>query len=288
MTKKHPFLVGIVLMGIIFLTYMFCAFVFSSRAGLLSEKVGVIFINGEITDPKLALEQIESVSENEQIKSVVIRIDSPGGSVAGTQEIFSAILTLKKKKPVVATLGSIATSGGYYIACAADKIVANPGTLTGSISAVMFFQNFQGLMKKIGVERSVIKSGKFKDIGSPVRKMTKEEAVLLQGVIDDVSSQFVSAVATSRKLKETDVKSIADGRIFTGRQAKLIGLVDELGGLNEAIDISAKLAGMTGKPKVIRLEKKSNRIVEYFFRDVAESFNRSIGAVAQPSILYRF
>src|SRR5215831_9097385 len=190
--------------------------------------------------------------DNPSVAAVVVRINSPGGLVGPTQEIFSAVQRVRAAgKPVVASLGAVAASGGYYVAVAANRILASPGTLTGSIGVVMQFANVEGLLKKVGVEYVVVKAGAFKDLGSFARTMKPEERQVLQALLDDVYGQFVTAVAEHRGLDRKTVLGFADGRIYSGQQAKALKMVDDLGGLEEAIAAAAKLAGVTGKPKVI-------------------------------------
>ncbi|MEK7881108.1 MAG: signal peptide peptidase SppA [Deltaproteobacteria bacterium] len=179
---------------------------------------------------------------------------SPCPSVASlsySQEIYAELKKLKAEKKVVASMGAVAASGGYYIASATDKIVANPGTITGSIGVIIQFVNAEEFLKKVGLQGRVIKSGKFKDTGSPLRDMSEEERVYLQSVIDDVHGQFIEAVSTGRGIKKEEVAKLADGRIFTGSQALKLGLVDKLGTMEDAIDLGAELAGISGKPSVV-------------------------------------
>ena len=186
------------------------------------------------------------------VRAVVLRINNPGGVVAPTQEIFNAVRRLREaKKPVVASLGSVAASGGYYVAVAADRIYASPGTLTGSIGVVMQLANLEGLLKKVGVEYVVVKAGAYKDVGNIARPMTPEERRILQALLDDVYDQFVTAVAEGRGLDPQVVRGFAEGRIYSGRQAQGLKMVDELGGLEEAIEAAAKMAGLPAKPRVI-------------------------------------
>jgi protease-4 len=186
------------------------------------------------------------------VRAVVLRINSPGGVVAPTQEIFNAVRRLREaKKPVVASLGSVAASGGYYVAVAADRIYASPGTLTGSIGVVMQLANLEGLLKKVGVEYVVVKAGAYKDVGNIARAMTPEERRILQALLDDVYDQFVTAVAEGRGLDPQVVRGFAEGRIYSGRQAQGLKMVDDLGGLEEAIEAAAKMAGLPAKPRVI-------------------------------------
>ena len=190
----------------------------------------------------------------EQVKAVVLRINSPGGTVGASQELHAAVLKLREKGiPVVASMGDVAASGGVYIALAADKIVANPGTITGSIGVIIRTANAQELFHKVGVSAEVVKSGPFKDILSPYRSLTPDERALLQGMIDDAYRQFVEAVAAGRGLAPEQVRPFADGRIFTGRQAKELGLVDELGGLQTAVELAGKVAGIEGMPRTVEL-----------------------------------
>lgn len=239
----------------------------------LHDKVAVMEIQGVILDPADITQEIRDLSERDDVKAVVVRIDSPGGAVGPSQEIYSEIVRLKQKKTVVASMGAIAASGGYYAAVAANRIVANPGTITGSIGVIIEFMNAEELLNKIGLKGYVVKSGRYKDVGSPLRKMEKDEKDLLQGVIDDVNGQFIRAVATGRNMKEEDVAKIADGRIFSGAQARERGLVDRLGDLTDAINLSAELAGIKGKPYVIYPQKKALGLWKTLF---GESINKNI------------
>ena len=231
------------------------------------DRVALIRVEGVILDAQATISELKQYSENPLVKAIVLRIDSPGGGVVPSQEIHDAVKRVKNKsnKAVIASMGTVAASGGYYIAAATDRIIANPGTLTGSIGVIMEMANFEGLLKKVGVEGVVIKSGRFKDVGSPLRKMSDEERKLLQSVMDDVHHQFIEAVADGRSLEVSEVEPLADGRIYTGRQAKEARLVDELGDLDDAIHIAADIAGMEGEPKVIEPRKR------FSFRDIIES-----------------
>ena len=188
----------------------------------------------------------------------MLRIDSPGGGVVPSQEIYAEVLKARTegRVKIVASMGNLAASGGYYIAAATDKIVANPGTLTGSIGVIMELANVQGLLEKVGVQSVVIKSGKHKDLASPFRTMSPEERALLQDVLDDVHDQFIQAVATGRAMKVEQVRDLADGRIFTGRQARAAKLVDELGDLQDAIKLAARMVGIAGEPRVVETRKR--------------------------------
>ncbi|MBI4043023.1 MAG: signal peptide peptidase SppA [Deltaproteobacteria bacterium] len=231
-----------------------------SRATLvLSSGVGIVEVEGVILNPTTILEQLEEYRAARGIEAVVLKINTPGGSVGAVQEIYDKVLEVKTEKPVVAALGAIAASGGYYVATAANKIISNPGAITGSIGVIMKFADAGKLLEWMKVRPYNIKSGKYKDIGSPDRMMTEEERRLLQGVIRDSHEQFVEAVIEGRGLDRDDVAEIADGRIFTGRQAQKIGLVDKLGSLREAIKLAAEVAGIKGEPKVVYPPKKQKR-----------------------------
>jgi len=279
--KKHPVILGIFILafiGIVFFTLIYFLSLSKKGGSSLSfqEKVGVARIEGIIADNRDVIEQIEELSEDDDIKAVVLRIDSPGGGVAASQEIYQAVRRLQAKKKVVVSMGSVAASGGYLIAVAADRIVANPGTITGSISAVMHFADVQELMRKVGVRSSVIKSGKFKDIGSPVREMTAEEKRLIQDIVDDIYDQFVRTISEDRKIPMEKILGLADGRIFSGRQALQLKLVDELGGLQDAVLIAGRMAGIEGKPAVVFTEKKKTGLWRYLIESAASALSGEI------------
>ncbi len=222
-------------------------------------KVAIVEVDGIIgvgpdrsADADAIVRTLAEYRDNPSVAAVVLRINSPGGVVGPTQEIFSAVQRVRAaRKPVVASLGAVAASGGYYVAVAANRIVASPGTLTGSIGVVMQLANIEGLLKKVGVDYVVVKAGAYKDIGSFARPMKPEERQVLQALLDDVYGQFVTAVAEHRGLDRKAVLGFADGRIYSGQQARALKMVDDLGGLEEAIEAAAKLAGIPGKPKVI-------------------------------------
>ena len=222
-------------------------------------KVAVVEVEGVIgteaskgLDTEDIVRTLREYRDDPAIRAVVLRINSPGGVVAPTQEIATAVRRLREaKKPVVASLGSVAASGGYYVAVAADRIYASPGTLTGSIGVVMQLANVEGLLKKVGVEYVVVKAGAYKDVGNFARPMTPEERRILQSLLDDVYDQFIGAVAEGRGLEAQAVRGFAEGRIYSGRQAHGLKMVDELGGLEDAVEAAAKMAGLPGKPKVV-------------------------------------
>jgi protease-4 len=247
------FIIFVVIPILIVLGYV----IWDKKEGLKTgPQVGVLLVRGLITDSREYIEGLKSFRENSRVKAIVLRVDSPGGGVSAAQEIYREVEKTKAVKPVVASLGSMATSGGYYISCVATKVVANPGTVTGSIGAIAVFPNFEKLFEKIGYSTVVIKSGEFKDIGNPARSMTPEEETLLRDTILEVHDQFVKDVARARGMEEASVRQIADGRILTGAKAKNLGLVDELGNLQDAIELAKTLGHIEGKPEVIYYEKK--------------------------------
>jgi len=225
--------------------------------GVFGARVAIVELEGTIVDVDDLLRELKAHRDNPLVKAVVLRINSPGGVVGPTQELHAAVMRLREAgKPVVASLGAVAASGGYYVAVAADRIYANPGTLTGSIGVIFQLPNVDGLMKKVGVDYVVVKAGRYKDIGNIARPMAPEERRILQTLLDDVHAQFIAAVATGRKLDPTEVVGFADGRIVSGAQAKDLHMVDALGGLEEAVDGAATLAGLSRPPRVIGPRRK--------------------------------
>ncbi len=224
---------------------------------IFGERIALVELEGVIVDVGELVRELKGHRDNPAVRAVVIRINSPGGVVAPTQELHTALRRLREAgKPVVASLGAVAASGGYYVAVAADRIYANPGTLTGSIGVIMQLANVHDLLKKVGVDYVVVKAGQYKDIGSFARPMTPEERRVLQTLLDDVHGQFIAAVAAGRRLERAQVVQFADGRIVSGGQAKALGMVDALGGLEDAIDGAATLAGLPKPPRVVGPRRK--------------------------------
>lgn len=255
MKKRRVFIV----LGIIVALFFLVLILRSMNGGTsIGPKVAVIDITGIITKSDATIKLLHTYRDDPSIKAIVIRIDTPGGSVAPVQEIYSELQ--KIEKPIVASMGGTAASGGYYVACAADTIMANPGTLTGSIGVIMQFTRMKGLYDKIGLEHQVIKSGEFKDTGSPFRRLTEEEQKVLQATVDNVYNQFVDTIFEARQshLSRSEIAELADGRIFSGQQALDLKLLDRLGNLPEAIELAGELANIDGKPKVVRKEKKTS------------------------------
>ncbi|MBN2429492.1 MAG: signal peptide peptidase SppA [Deltaproteobacteria bacterium] len=266
--RKRPFVMALGVFGAIFLFFVALgALITLSNGGFssfLGEKVGVIEVNGVIVSSKKTLSQLDGFQNNASIKAIVLRIDSPGGSVGPSQEIFEELKKAAKVKPLVVSMGSVAASGGYYIAVPAQRIFSNPGTLTGSIGVIMEFLNVEELSRKVGFTSKVLKSGENKDIGSPLHPMRPGQEKILQELIQDVHLQFMEAVAENRKMELDAVRTLADGRVFSGRQALEAGLVDELGNLRDAVEYAAKLGGISGEPRVVYPPEDEKSLLDYF------------------------
>jgi len=243
---------------------------------MFGEKVGVLEVKGVIANVQPTIEELAKFRRDGSVKAVVVRIESPGGGVSPSQELYQEIRRTVREKPVVVSMGSVAASGGYYIACAAQKIYANPGTITGSIGVILQFTNFEELLRKIGFRMEVVKSGPYKDVGNPGREMTAEEKVYLQEMVDNVHQQFVRDVARGRRMKVEKVREVADGRIFTGEQAMELGLVDELGNLKDAINAAAKMAAIEGEPKIVYPEKEKKSVFDYLFDRITEKIANNV------------
>ncbi|HXN06667.1 MAG TPA: signal peptide peptidase SppA [Nitrospiria bacterium] len=260
--SERSFLKGCLIffgVAILFLAAVYWVFRITEGGGpVVGDRLALVRIEGVILDSSETIEELKKFSENPSVKGILIRINSPGGAVVPSQEIYEEIrkIQTETKKKIIVSMGTVAASGGYYIASASDRIIANPGTLTGSIGVIMELMTVEGLFKKVGLESVVIKSGARKDVGSPFRAMTKEEREYLQTVIDDIQGQFIDAVAHGRGMKREEVAALADGRIFTGKQALKNKLVDELGDLEDAIKVAGKMAGISGVPKVVETPKK--------------------------------
>jgi len=235
--------------------------------------VGLVEVVGPIESSDEPVRLLNKYRDSRSVKAIVLRVESPGGGVAASQEIYEAVWRARDRKPVVCSMGEVAASGGYYIACACDTIVANPGTLTGSIGALMEFLNAEELIKKVGLRFEVVKAGEVKDVGSFSRRMTPAERAMLQAMLDDVHLQFMEAVADGRGIEMDSLRPYADGRVFTGRQAWHLGLVDTLGTLDDAISIAGKMGGLKDPPRVIRERKRRKSLYDLLF-DVGETASK--------------
>ncbi|MBS3783723.1 MAG: signal peptide peptidase SppA [Anaerolineae bacterium] len=264
------------------------------------DAVAVVRLDGSITagsqdflttagiTPDRVRSLLDRASADPSIKAVVVRVNSPGGSVVASDEIYRTLLSYGK--PVVISMGDTAASGGYYIACGGDYVMAHPDTLTGSIGVISQFLNVEGLLDKVGVEPVIITTGPYKDIGTPYRDMTEEEREIWQEILDQIYEDFVAVVAEARNLPREDVREIADGSIFTGRQAQELGLVDEVGTRQDAIDKAAELATIEGEPRVIELRSQPtflDMVYSFQARSIVPTLEEITGWAGTPSLQFR-
>ncbi len=259
--------IGAVFVSFVLLIVVIAGLVGNSASIPIGDRIGVVQVIGPIVSSDKTVREIVEFAKDDSIDAVILRVDSPGGGVGPSQEIYTEVERLAGIKPVVVSMGAVAASGGYYVAAPADQIVANPGTITGSIGVIMGFTNYEELLEKIGLRNSVVKSGKHKDLGSPIRPMTDEDRAILQALIDDVHRQFVNAIASGREMEVERVLALADGRIFSGKQAKELGLVDELGNFRDAVFLAASLANIKGEPRLVYPRKEKPDFFEYFMQE---------------------
>ncbi len=299
MDRRATWVLGIVFGGLFLCLFGFLALIFmavqggGSRSGAslgVGDRVGVIEVVGPIMDSRQFLDDLKAFEEADHIKAIVIRVDSPGGGVAPSQEMYEAIKRARQTKKIYSSMGSLAASGGYYIAAATEKIYANPGTMTGSIGVIMQQPNVEGLLRWAGVSMNTITAGKLKDSGSPFRAMTVDERSYLESMLKDVHEQFIAAVANGRGLEVEAVRPHADGRVFTGRQAKDMKLVDELGGLQDAVTELGRSAGIKGTPEV-EYPARKRKFLEELLGEEANALMggaaRALGRLEGPSLEYR-
>lgn len=245
------------------------------------DRVGVIEILGPIVESRRALEDLKRFREDETIRAIVIRIDSPGGAVGPSQEIYREVRKTVPAKPVAVSMGTVAASGGYYVAAGAPLIVANPGTITGSIGVIMGFANYRELLEKIGLVPIVVKSGEYKDVGSPVRPMEEEERAFLEAFVKKIHRQFIEDVAEGRKMEVARVEKLADGRIFTGSESKELGLVDRLGNLTDTVEWAGRMAGIEGRIATVYARERRLSLLEWL-RSEASLLMRELTARLEP------
>jgi len=299
MARKRDIIIGVIIACSFLIAFGFfslmMAGLFSAGNGIsisgFSGNVGVIELFGVISDASAApvIKQIDKWASSGSIKAIVLHVNSPGGAVAPSQEIYDAVLRAREQKPVVASMASVAASGGYYVACAADRIIANPGTLTGSIGVILQFHTFEVLLRKIGLETETVKSGELKDVGTYSRDMTEEEELMLRGVVMDTYEQFVEAVAEGRSKTKDEIYPLADGSIFTGLQAYNLGLVDTLGGLHEAVNLAAALAGVEGEPTIVRPIERRKMDIWDVLGGLAEKLDNTVEEqVSGPQLLFLY
>lgn len=284
-TKKVLLLVGGCFLGLVLLfagSMLFAKLLFSDRekSFVSGPGIGLVEVKGMIVDSSEPIRQLRHFAKKDSVKAVVLRIDSPGGVVGPSQEIYEEVRKLAAKKKVVVSMGSLAASGGYYIAAPASVIYANPGTITASIGVLIKFSNLEGLFGKLGVSSTTIKTGTFKDAGAPDRSLSPEDRAMFQSLIDSTHEQFVKAVAEGRKLPVDEVRRIADGRVLSGEQAKALKLVDKLGNLPDAVEEAGRLAGISGEPSIILPPKKRANLLEMLAEGAEEKFNGVLNKAA--------
>ena len=284
--KKRPFLLASLTIGAIFLCFSLIVLavgVLSGRSLVmpLGDKIGILEVRGTIIDAQLIVDQVDNFRQNNAIKAVVLRIDSPGGGVAPSQEIHAELTRLAKEKPLIVSMGSVAASGGYYLAVAGEHLFANPGTITGSIGVIMSFPDYRELMGKVGVKTEVVKSCQYKDIGSSSRELSQADRELLQGMIDNVQAQFVQGISDGRDISLDRLRPYVDGRLLTGQQALAVGLIDELGTLSDAIRYAAKKVGLGDNPGLIYPEPEQTDFMDKLLQGVA---NRYLGVNLRQKI----
>ncbi len=294
----NKIIIGIILFSVfMFVIFMFIIFfaVMRGSDGYLLDKyslvgrVAIIDVKGVIEDSGEIVRQLNKYEDDSSVKALVLRIDSPGGGVAASQEIYEGVLEFKDSgKSVIASMGAMAASGGYYIACAADTILANPGSLTGSIGVIFSFPTFEKLMNTIGIKLEVFKSGKLKDVGNYSREVTPEERKMLQAAIDDTYEQFIDVVSETRELDLEEVQKLADGSIFTGRQAIELGLIDELGTLNDAISIAGELADLGDDPRTVKESIRRRPLLWEYAKNLVGLGGDVLNKGLWPYIEYRY
>ena len=268
-----------------FLIFFICASaLFSLANGEMDTEsgIGVVEIKGTIESADQTVRNIQTFKEDENVKAILVRIDSPGGSVSASQEMVEAIQSIKK--PVVISMGDMAASGGYYVACAGPTIYANSGTLTGSIGVISQVMNFKDLMEVIKVNVHTVKTGELKDAGSPYREFTEADEAYFKALGLEILDQFVTHVADARKLSKEQVTALADGRVWSGREAKQLGLIDELGGMNAAIDALKKKAGLTGKVKLVYPKSDTNEWISALLAEGASGAFSGLKASAENAV----
>jgi protease-4 len=289
MARRHPILrvfliLAVSAVGLLVLVAGLAVFGGLDERALFGNAVGVVDVRGVIEDGTDVIETLERFRRQDGTVAVVLRIDSPGGAVAPSQEIYDEVWRVREQKPVVASLGNVAASGGYYIASAANEIVADPGTITGSIGAIMSVPYYAPLADKIGFSEETVKSGRYKDTGHPLRRLSPDERNLLQGMVDEVLGQFVEAVARGRNMPAARVRGLADGRIYSGTQALAAGLVDRLGGLESAVRLAWEQAHQTGEPRVVRVRP---RRLPWFLQLLGTALGESSETYGGLFFLYR-
>ncbi len=276
-------LISLTLLGASFFFFLGSALTLFSHHRPQSGNVAIVEVLGGIFDSKPVIEKLHDLKKDDGVKAVVLRIDSPGGSVSASQEIFEAVKDFKAKKPIVASMGTVAASGGYYIAAPATKILANAGTITASIGVRLELMNVQDLMEWARLKPITLKAGQMKDVGSSTRPMTPEEREYLEGLLKAMHQQFKKAVAESRNIPMDQLETFADGRVLTGEEAVSKGLVDQLGSQEDAVTLAASLAGIKGEPEVYYPSLEERSVIEYLMDGMVDRlFDRAANTILSP------
>jgi protease-4 len=242
------------------------------RSFAFGEKVGIVRLIGPIIGSEQIIRELNTLKDRSDVKAIVFRINSPGGTVAPSQEIYEKVKNINTQIPIVVSVGNLAASGGYYAAMGSNIIVVNRGSIVGSIGVILDYPVATDLLEKLGLRFETLTSGEYKDSGSPTRQVTEKDREYFQNVIDDLHSQFVTAVSLGRNLELDEVSDLADGRIFTGEQAISLGLADTLGTLEDAIKIAGKLAGIQGKPRTIQVRRKSSTFLDFMISTIMQRY----------------
>ena len=235
------------------------------------KKVGIVKINGPILTSDAVVSQLDKLKNRKDISAIVVRIDSPGGLVAPTQEIYEKVKSLRGVKPIISSMGSVAASGGYYIALGADTLIANPGTIVGSIGVIMNYPIATELLDKVGIKFETVKSGGLKDVGSYSREVTEADRRHLNDMVTNIHNQFIDAVNDNRSIEKSELIKLADGRVFTGLQSKELGLIDLLGTFEDAVSIAGSLGKIKGVPKTIQIDKKNSSLIDMFTSNIEQA-----------------
>lgn len=267
--------------------------IFNTRGDELigsGDRVAVIEIEGPILSSSETVRLFKKYRKDERVKAIVLRVESPGGGVVASQEIYEEVKkTRASKVPVVVSMGALAASGGYYISCAADRIVANPGTLTGSIGVISQFMRIDSLLNRIGIEATTIKSGKLKDAGNPFRRMTQDDKSYFQGLMDQIHRQFIAVVERERGIDHDSLMEYADGRVFTGEEAMAVGLIDTIGTFEDAVEIAGMLGHIQGTPGLVRERPPSPSLLERLIGEtrIPDFLSLKDEFLNQPILQYR-
>jgi len=298
MAKKRDIVIAVIIaftfcVAIGFIGLMFIGLYYGDddvSLGGFGDRVAVIEVFDVIYDSKPIVRQLKKWGKSGNIAAIILHVNSPGGAVAPSQEIYNEILRLRKEegKIVVVSMSSVAASGGYLISCAADRIMANPGTITGSIGVILKYATVGKLFKKIGIEYEKVKSGELKDVGSLDRRMTPEERKMLKAMVMDTYEQFIDVVAEGRNMEREDIYPLADGSIFSGRQACELGLVDTLGGFEDAVRLAADMAGVSGKPRIVREIKPKKGVWDFLGSFLGSTGDMASGNMSGPQVLYLY